>query len=316
MKSISISQDGVLVSGSSGFIGAHLCRELETRSAGTPMRLEPADMLDRQALERIAVGADVSVAIHLAASGRVVAPSSICPDMFATAIVGTLNVVQSFAPRVVVVASTCAVYGNTDAMGARPEVVPPRPVGLYGLAKQSAEMIAAQWARETGASNVVLRIGNVIGPGCGGLIPYLVRQAVAHQDGKVHAQLRGGGRITRDYVPVSHVARVMAEAAFHAWPSKETRIFNVGTCRGTANSEVAAIVQRIVAEHGYRLIIDYKDDPAPGEAWRSVLDSSATTEAFGIEPPREDEVIECISAAVRSHLRQHAIAAQAAGLHH
>jgi nucleoside-diphosphate-sugar epimerase len=316
MKTISISQDGVLVSGSSGFIGAYLCHALEARSGGTPMRLERADVLDRQALVRIAAGAGVSTAIHLAASGRVIAPSSVCPDMFATAIAGTLNVVQAFGPRVVVVASTCAVYGNTDARGARPEVVPPRPVGLYGLAKQSAEMIAAQWARETAASNVVLRIGNVIGPGCGGLIPYLVRHAVAHPDGKVHAQLRGGGRIIRDYVPVSHVARVMAETASHAWPARETRIFNVGTCRGTANSEVAAIVQGIVAEQGYRLIIDYADDPAPGEAWQAVLDSSATTEAFGIEPPREDEVIECISDAVRSHLHQHSTAAQAAGLHH
>jgi len=112
------------------------------------MRLEPADVLDRQALVRIAVGTNVSAAIHLAASGRVIAPSSVCPDMFATAIAGTLNVVQAFVPRVVVVASTCAVYGNTDTRGARPDAVPPRPVGLYGLAKQSAEMIAAQWARE------------------------------------------------------------------------------------------------------------------------------------------------------------------------
>jgi UDP-glucose 4-epimerase len=315
MKSISISKNGVLVSGSSGFIGAYLCRELEARSGGTPLRLEPADMLDRQGLDRIAVGTNVSAVIHLAASGRVIAPSSVCPDMFATAIVGTLNVVQAFGPRVVVVASTCAVYGNTDARGVRPAAVPPSPVGLYGLAKQSAEMIAAQWARETGASSVVLRIGNVIGPGCGGLIPYLVRHAVAHPDGNVHAQLRGGGRIIRDYVPVTHVARVMAEAAFHEWPAKQTRILNVGTCRGTANSEVAAIVQKIVVEHGYRLNIDYANDPAPGEAWRAILDSSATTEAFGIEPPREDEVIECISAAVRSHLRQHLLTAHAAGMH-
>jgi nucleoside-diphosphate-sugar epimerase len=108
----------------------------------------------------------------------------------------------------------------------------------------------------------------------------------------------------------------MVEAAFHEWPAEETRTFNVGTCRGTANSEVAAIVQRIVAEQGYRLIIDYADDPAPGEAWQAVLDSSATTQAFGVEPPREDEVIEHISDAVRSHLRQYSIAAQAAGLHH
>jgi nucleoside-diphosphate-sugar epimerase len=315
MKSISISPNGVLVSGSSGFIGSHLCRELEARDGGTPMRLEPVDMLDRQGLDRIAAGTDVVAAIHLAASGRVIAPSSVCPDMFATAIVGTLNVVQAFDPRVVVVASTCAVYGNTSARGARPEDAPPRPVGLYGLAKQSAEMIAAQWARETGASGVVLRIGNVIGPGCGGLIPYLVRHAIANPDGKAHAQLRGGGRIIRDYVPVSYVARVMAQAASHAWPSKETRTFNVGTCRGTANSEVAAIVRSIVAEEGYRLNIDYADEPAPGEAWQAILDSSATTQAFGIEPPGEDEVLDVISAAARSHLHRQTSTAQAAGIH-
>jgi nucleoside-diphosphate-sugar epimerase len=316
MKSISISQNGVLVSGSSGFIGTYLCRELEARSGGTPMRLEHVDMLDRPGLDRIAADSNVTSAIHLAASGRVIAPSCVCPDMFATAIVGTLNVVQAFRPRVVVVASTCAVYGNTVAGGVRPEDVHPRPVGLYGLAKQSTEMIAAQWGREAGASIVVLRIGNVIGAGCGGLIPYLVRHAIAHPDGAVHARLRGGGEIIRDYVPVTYVARVMAAAAFHGWPVKETRILNVGTCRGTANGKVAAIVQRIVAEQGYRLLVDYDEDPAPGEAWQAVLDSHATWEAFGIKPPGEDEVLEVISSAVRSHLHQHSVAAQAAGSHH
>ena len=268
------------------------------------MRLDAVDMLDRAELDRIAAGANVSAAIHLAASGRVIAPTSICPDMFATAIVGTLNLVQTFHPRVVVIASTCAVYGNTSAQGARPEDTHPRPVGLYGLAKQSAEMVAAQWALETGKSSVVLRIGNVIGPGCGGLIPYLVRHALAHPDGRVHAQLRGGGRIVRDYVPVSYVSRVMAEAAVYEWPSRATRIFNVGTCRGTANSEVAGIVRSVVAEHGYRLVIDYASDTAPGEAWQAVLDSSATTETFGIEPPSEEEVVAEIASAVQSHLRQ------------
>jgi nucleoside-diphosphate-sugar epimerase len=316
MKSISISQNGVLVSGSSGFIGTNLCRELEDRTGGTPMRPQPMDILDRSRMDRIAAETNILAAIHLAGSGRVIAPSSICPDMFATAVVGTLNVVQAFAPRRVILASSCAVYGNTDVRGARPEEVSPRPVGLYGLAKQSAEMIAAQWAREAGASTVVLRIGNVIGPGCGGLVPYLVRHAIAHPDGKVHAQLRGGGRIIRDYVPVAYVARVMAEAAFHKWPDKETRIFNVGTCRGTANGQVASIVQHIVAEQGYRLLIDYANEPAPGEAWQAVLDSSATTEEFGVEPPCEDDVIECIYGAVRTHLRQHSIASQASLNHY
>ena len=306
MKSISISRNGVLVSGSSGFIGAHLCSVLGTRFDGDPMRLESADMLDRPTLDRIAVGTDVSAVIHLAASGRVITPAATCPDMFATAIVGTLNVVQAFRPQVVVVASTCAVYGNTAAQGARPEDSAPRPVGLYGLAKQSAEMIAAQWAMEAGGSSVVLRIGNVIGAGCGGLIPYLVRHAIAHPDGKVHALLRGGGQIIRDYVPVSHVSRVMVEAALYVWPSRGTRIFNLGTCRGTANSQVAGMVQRIVAEYGHRLVVDYAADTAPGEAWQAILDSSATTEAFGIPPPSEEEVIAEIATAVHSHLRQHA----------
>lgn len=308
MKSISISQSGVVVSGSSGFIGACVCRELASRFGGAPVRLQPVDMLDRQALEGVAAAANVSAAIHLAASGRVIAPSSVCPDMFATAIVGTLNVVQAFHPKVVVVASTCAVYGNTVAQGARPEEAAPRPVGLYGLAKQSAEMIAAQWASETGNSSVVLRIGNVIGPGCGGLIPYLVRHAIAHPDGSVHAELRGGGRIVRDYVPVSHVSRVMVEAALRAWPGKSARVLNVGTCRGTANSQVAAIVQRVVAEHGYRLVVDYAPDTAPGEAWQAVLDSSTTTEVFGIKPPSREEVIAEIAGAALSHLRQYSTA--------
>ena len=303
MRSIAITRSGVLVTGSSGFIGQHLCGELQRRQGGAPLRAVSVDIADRAALDALASRTGTAAVIHLAAYGRVVAPTSVCAEMFATSVHGTLNVLRSLQPRVIVFASSCAVYGETPSTGVRPEFAPPSPVGLYGLAKHAAEMLIAQWAAETTNSGVVLRIGNVIGAGCGGLIPYLVRHAIAHPDGNVPAQLRGGGCVVRDYVPVAHAVRIMAAAAEREWLRGEFRTFNVSTGRGTANRRVAEIVGGLMAAHGYRLRVEYSDSTARGEAWQAILDPRSTTDEFGIEAPDADCVLDAIETAAMTQLR-------------
>jgi UDP-glucose 4-epimerase len=245
---------------------------------------------------------EVSSVVHLAGYGRVVAPVSLAPAMYATAIQGTLNVLESFSPRAVVLASTCAVYGTTGTQGTIAGETPTGPLGLYGFSRTACESLVTTWAIETGNTAVILRFGNVIGEGCGGLIPYLVDHAIRHPDGTVPAQLRGGGCIIRDYVPVAHVVRVVEAAARHAWRGASQAFFNLGCGRGKANGEVAQIVTKLLAEQGYRLQIEYSRDPGLGESRQACLDVGATSAAFGIDPPSEAAVQGAIARAVTSRL--------------
>ncbi len=280
-----------------------MCAEMERMEGGAP-ELREANVLERSRLEKLAKGWNVSTVIHLAVPGRVVAPVALAPAMFTTAIEGTLNVLDSFLPRTLVLASTCAAYGNTPDWGAIAGKTTPQPVGLYGLSRTSCESLAVNWAAESGNTAIVLRIGNVIGKGCGGLIPYLVNHAVRYPDGDPPALLRGKGRIIRDYVPVSHVVRVMRLAANHDWRNVTQKFFNVGTSRGTSNGEIGAIVTRILATEGYKLQIQFTPEPGPGEARQAILDVNETTETFGVTAPAVDAVHQAVSEGVFHRLAQ------------
>jgi nucleoside-diphosphate-sugar epimerase len=282
MRSLSRIAEGILVTGSSGFVGTHFCREMARRDGLRPETRE-------------------ATVVHLAGYGLSVAPVSFAPGMYATAIEGTLNVLRSFRPTTLLMASTSAVYGETGGRGAVAAETPSRPLGLYGLSRAASEAVANAWASETGNSAIVFRLGNVIGADCRGMIPYLVEHALRYPEASVPARMRGGGQIIRDYVPISHVVRVLANAALHA-PKTLQSCFNVGTGRGTANGEIAEIVTAILAEQGYRLRIEYADEPAPEEARRVLLDVASTTAAFDVAPPSRDAVVEAIADSVFSRL--------------
>lgn len=265
------------------------------------METLPADVTVRADVERLRRW-HCQTLIHLAAVGRVVTDLHDVPNLFNAALCGTVNLLQIIEPRTLVLASSCAIYGNTLKKGATPNWSNVHAFGPYGLSKAALETTGRIWAEETGNSTVNLRLGNVIGRGCGGLISYLVRHAARYPDGSRPASMRGGGRIRRDYVPIEYVGEVIRAAANHKWKRGSTQVFNVGTGRGFTNGEIAEITQSLLSERGFSLRIDWRRDPAPGEAQDVRLDIRATTRKFGIEPPTTDQTRTCITDTILSAL--------------
>jgi nucleoside-diphosphate-sugar epimerase len=233
---------------------------------------------------------------------EVVTPFRDLRHLHATNVVGTVNLLEVFSPRVFVMASSSAVYGHggTPRVGTDWRFV--RPVGAYGMSKAAAELVCADWARETGRAAISFRFGNVIGPRCRGLIPYLVDHARRHPDGEVPAAMRGRGRLLRDYIPVSYIVRLLRAAAALRWPAGTAEAFNIGTGRGTTNGAVARRVAQILRRYGYRLRVDMSHPIAPGESRHVVLDMRRTVRRFEVPPPTPAEVDEAIEAAVRHRL--------------
>jgi nucleoside-diphosphate-sugar epimerase len=307
--------NGVIVTGSSGFIGSHLCRLL-TESAehrafrgidrvpaadGARHPTELVDIADLSQLQGLATPADT--VFHLAAKAEVVIPFGAIPDLNATNVAGTVHVLKAYAPKRFIFASSSAVYGN----GARPRVDTSwcnvNPLGTYGMSKATGELACADWARETGGTAMMFRLGNVIGPRCRGLIPHLVRHARNHPAGTVPVRMRGEGQITRDYVPVQHVAEIFKRASMREWPGGVAHAFNIGTGRGMTNGEVAQIVADVLHAEGFELRIDPTAPLEAGEAEHVVLDIGKTTSAFDLDAPSVESVHSAISAAVISWLQ-------------
>lgn len=309
-----------LITGAAGFIGGHLypmlgrdapaCRGLDIVPASRRdlLPLLRADIRAADQLHEVLEGRQGGDLVHLAAKAEVVIPFAGLADLMETNIQGTLRVLEAARPRRVIFASSSSVYGETTVDGDAPAWENLNPLGAYALTKMAGELACADWAAETGAMVVNLRLGNVVGAGCRGLIPYLVRHAMRHPDGDVPVRLRGDGRLLRDYVPVDHVLEVIAAALQAPEIPGRVQYLNVATGRALSNGEVTALVQRVLAGKGYRLCPDFRDPPARGETRRTVLAVEDTLRIYGLPPVRPEAVETAIAAAVL-----HALADEAGG---
>ncbi len=299
----------LLITGSSGFIGSHLCRLFQAEDgfneglAGVDVvppdnipayKHISADIRSRNDLRQIRKKFRPTTVIHLAARSEVSTPLSAIEEVLKVNVEGTLNIVEELNPDKIIFASSCTVYGNTGRRGAQPAWNNVKPVGIYGMSKAAGELVCRDWAREKGKVAVALRFGNVIGEGCRGLIPYLVRHAVRHRDQAMRAQMRGEGKILRDYVPVSFIAEMMNVTAQWQWPSGTFAAFNLGTGESTTNGYVAAMVQRILRSRGYPLRIDFTNPLVAGEAQAAVLNITGTERTFKVKPPKHREALQSI----------------------
>jgi nucleoside-diphosphate-sugar epimerase len=309
----------VLVTGSSGFIGSHLCSALYEKSvpengifgldlipAEQPKRYREylGDICLKKKLYQISSDVIPHTVIHLAAKAEVVFPFNELSDLMTTNVNGTLNVLNMMNPRVFIFASTSSVYGNTRRGMGRTSWNNINPLSAYGMSKALGELMCTEWALNSGNSAIRFRLSNVVGKDCRGLIPYMVDHAMKYPDGSVPAQMRGDGKLIRDLVPVSYVIKIIIKAMEMKWKPSTSAVFNVSTGIGITNGEVAAIAQRVLREHGYNLTMNFENPLAHGEATNVILDPKDTVRKFNIAVPSRDEIIEDIETSLISHIKK------------
>jgi UDP-glucose 4-epimerase len=287
-------RSGVLVSGSSGFLGSHVCSALEKDSHP---EFASVDVRDVSALSALAARWRPDVILHFASRSTVLAPLGGLPEMLDVAVDGLLHLLRVFTPKKVIFPSSCAVYGDTRMLAASPSS-PLNPISVYGLSKVISERILQQWAEETRNAAVVLRLGNLVGRGSHGLVAYLTNHALRYPDGNPPAQMRGAGHMVRDYLPIDHAVRIVLRAIGEEWIPGEAHVLNVGSGKPRTNEQVATIVQQILGDSGIALRIHYHDQPGAGEASTLVLDMQETVRRLGIDPPSVAEVTQAIHEAV------------------
>ena len=280
-----------IVTGGAGFIGSHLAEALLERGdevwvvdnlATGKLENVPDDAslveLDiREPLDELFEDVEPEVCFHLAAQADV-GTSVERPDYDADVnVVGTIRVLEAArAHDVHVVFSSTggAIYGECD--GPAPEQTERRPVSPYGISKLSGEEYLAGWNRLHGAHHVALRFANVYGPRQepsleGGVIAIFMERMKAG----VPTQIFGDGLQTRDFVYVADVV-----AAVLAGANGGPGIFNIGTGLETSVLDLHRLCRQVT---GSELEPEF-EPPRPGDARRSVIDSTLAERELGWRP--------------------------------
>jgi UDP-glucose 4-epimerase len=289
----------ILVTGATGFVGyavadrlrraGHDVRALARSARPVPpgVRRVPGDLLEPASV-RAALAGGVEAVCHLAALVRARDSRREPLRYWRTNLGGTVSLLEALtagatAPPRLVVASTCAVYGDDHDRPVAEDAVP-RPTNPYGSAKLAADGAVADVAATGALGAVSLRAFNVAG-GLSGhrdrdesrLIPKLV--AVA-QGRAPELTVNGDGSVVRDYLHVVDMAEAFVHALDACTPGRWTA-YNVGSGR---RSTIADVVAAVEAHVGRRLPVVHAA-PVPEPA-ALLADAGRIHRDLGWEPTR------------------------------
>ena len=263
----------VLVTGGAGFQGGNLCRALldrgdrvtvlntwSERAAENAKRFDLAaatlvwgSITDSNSVDKVV--RDQDLVFHLAANIHV-DESIDNPQSFTTTnVLGTYNVVEACRKQRVplIHVSTCEVYGGCpfcpDVSQCRrdnliSESCPLKPQSPYAGSKVGAEAIVFAHGITYGMPVLIVRPGNVYGPGQrfgtrGAVIPIFVQKAIRNQPITIY----GNGSQGRDFVYVADLVRayLLLTDRFLAG-DPVGRVVNIGTGRAVNVRDIAKTV--------------------------------------------------------------------------
>lgn len=285
-----------LVTGGAGFIGSHIVsalleqgksvRVLDNFSTGRRENLSglagklevlEGDLRDR-AIVRKALR-DVEMVFHEAAFVSV--PESIsnpqaCFDINVTATLSLFDLARDARVRRVVIASSAAVYGESDALPLK-ETEKKQLLSPYAASKRTDEIYAQLYTQIFGLDVVALRYFNVYGPHqrpdsmYAAAVPIFLRRLL---DGKPVTVFGDGGQ-TRDLINVRDVVRANLTASEH--PAAPGQVFNVCTGRETRILDLLEILFELFPDMPKPIFAE----PRQGDIYRSVGSPDFTDQQLG-----------------------------------
>jgi GDP-4-dehydro-6-deoxy-D-mannose reductase len=249
-----------LITGGSGFVGAHLARELAAAgheviatdvAAPSPspagIVFRRCDLLDGGAVKALVADIRPDYIFHLAAQSSAAKSFEQPRETLETNVFGTLNVFESVRalPYACPGAKTRSgkvrvlSVGSSEEYGRRPrsamplgEGSPIEPVSPYAVSKAAQTMLALQYGRSFDMDVVATRSFSHTGPGQDArfVLPSFARQCAEIRAGSREPVVKVGNLdVVRDYLDVRDVVRAYRMIAEEAG---EPGVYNVCSGRG------------------------------------------------------------------------------------
>lgn len=283
----------VLVTGGAGFLGRHVCDEIEAfePSAVFVPRSRDYDLRCRGDIERLLSEFEPETVIHLAAVVGGIGANRSHPGRFfyENAIMGIelMEASRLAGVKKFVTAGTICAYPKHATVPFTEDDLwsgyPEETNAPYGLAKKMLLVQGQAYRAEYGFDVITLLPVNLYGPHdnfdpeSSHVIPALIRKAVEARDSEAERIVAwGSGKASREFLFVEDAARAVALAA-DRYDSGEP--VNIGSGVEISVSELARLTCELCGFHGEIVWDASKPDGQP----RRCLDVSRARESFGFE---------------------------------
>ena len=240
----------VLVTGSSGFIGSHLCRYLRKQGVevlGTVRNQEETkdgvkrvvlDLLEKDNVEKVILDFKPDVIFHLAGQ-TLVMPSWGDPEQtFKTNIFTTLYILETVVKfklesRVVIFSSAAIYDSSTKKIDENSKLSPNSP---YGLSKITVDYLASLYSKGKKVDTVRIRPFFIVGPGkTSDVISDFAKRIIEIENGVATGMKVGNLRGVRDFVDIEDA---ISAIWLIAQKGNSGEVYNLSSGKGVRIAEV------------------------------------------------------------------------------
>lgn len=300
----------ILVTGGAGYIGSHCCKLLASKGYDVVVldncfrghrsnvrwgTFEHGDLRDTAFLADVFARHQIDAVIHFAALAYVGESMHQPGNYFAVNTTGSLNLLEAMRRAQVtklVFSSTCATYGQPDAMPIT-EQTPQRPCNPYGESKLMVEQLCRWYGDVAGLRWAALRYFNVAGSDPEGELgelhepeTHLIPNVLRAIDGGDELNIFGDdyptpdGSAIRDYIHVCDLVAAHVAAVEKLGTGATALKLNLGTGAGSSVKQVLAACARVTGKPVPHRIAPRRAGDPP----ELVADASAARRELGWTP--------------------------------
>ncbi|PSG98664.1 MAG: UDP-glucose 4-epimerase [Nanohaloarchaea archaeon SW_7_43_1] len=240
----------ILVTGGAGFIGSHLCEELDrnhsirvidnlssgkNENVSESIEMVEADIKSKKEIEPHFK--DLDTVFHFAANPKVKTFPGDKDKDFEENLQGTKNVLDACIENNVdeiVFASSSVVYGEETEIPT-PEDANLDPISMYGATKAGGEHMCKVYSQIFDIELSILRLANIVGRRNRKGVIYDFIHKLKEKPEKL--EILGNGKQRKSYLHIENTV----EGIIHAWKAEDT-VFNIGSRDSIDVDGIAEIV--------------------------------------------------------------------------